>query len=79
MGKRNQCHRTAFGRNQDRRTVEYRPGGTHPGAQHRAVGGRLMVRMVPGVFDGLRLSESANGQHTEYKHNGQNFEDAVVH
>jgi hypothetical protein len=35
--------------------------------------------MVPGVFDGLRLSQSANGQHTEYKQNGQNFEDAVVH
>ena len=38
-----------------------------------------MVRMVPGVFDGLRLSESADGQDREDKENRQNFERGVIH
>jgi len=53
--------------------------GAHPGAQHRAVGGRLMVRMVPGVFDGFRLRESADGQDAEHKQHRQNFEEIVIH
>ena len=70
---------TTFSLDEDDRTIKHGPGSTHPGAQHGAVGGRLMVRMVPGMFDGLRLSESANGQHTQHKQNRQNFEDAVIH
>jgi hypothetical protein len=38
-----------------------------------------MMRMVPGMLDGLRLREPADGQDTEYKHNRQNFEEVVVH
>ena len=79
MGKRDEGDGTAFRRNQDCRTVKYRAGCTHPGAQHGAVGGRLMVRMVPGVFDGLCLREPADGQDTEHQQNRQNFEEAVVH
>jgi hypothetical protein len=54
-------------------------GGAHPGAQHGAVGGGLMVRMVSGVFGRLHLSQTADGQDTEHKQNRQNFEEAVVH
>ncbi len=79
MGKRDEGHRTAFGWDQDCRTIEHRPGGAHPGAEHGPVGGCLMMRMVPGVFDGLRLSESADGQNTEHEQNRQKFEDALVH
>lgn len=68
-----------LGLDEDDRTIEHGPGSTHPGAQHGAVGGRLMVRMVPGVFNRLRLSEPADGQDTEHQQNRQNFEEAVVH
>ncbi len=64
MGKRNERHRTAFGRNQDRRTIKDRPCGTHPGAEQGAVGGCLMLGMVSGMLSCLRLSQTADGQHT---------------
>ena len=38
-----------------------------------------MVCMVPGVFDGLRLRESADGQDTEDEDNRKNSEDCVMH
>jgi hypothetical protein len=79
MGKRDEGHRTAFGRDQDYRTIEHRPSGAHPGTEHGPVGGCLMMRMVPGVFDGLRLRESADGQDTEDEDNRKNSEDCVMH
>lgn len=43
------------------------------------MGGRLVMRMVPGMFDGLRLSQTANGQHTQYQDNRDKFTGWVVH
>lgn len=60
---------TAFGLDENDWTVEHGPGRAHPGTENCPVSGRLMVRMMPGVFDGLRLSESADGQHAEHKQN----------
>ena len=54
-------------------------GGAHPGTEHGAVGGRLMVRMVPGVFDGLCLREPADGQDTEDEEHRKNSEGCVMH
>jgi hypothetical protein len=52
--------RTEFGLKRHHCMIEHRPGGTHPGAEHGAVCGRLMMGMVPGMFNRLRLSQSAD-------------------
>ena len=41
--------------------------------------GSLMMGMVPGMFDRLRLSQSANGKDTEHHEDRHEFEDRVVH
>jgi len=41
--------------------------------------GSLMVGMVPGMLDRLRLSHSADGKDTEHQEDRQEFEDGVVH
>lgn len=41
--------------------------------------GSLMMGMVPGMFDRLRLSQSAHGKDTEHHENRHKFEDSVVH
>ena len=41
--------------------------------------GSLMMGMVSGMFDRLRLSQSADGQDTEHEEDRDEFEDAVVH
>ena len=53
MGERDEFNETEFGLKRDHRTIENLPGGTHPGAEHGAMGGSLMVGMVPGI---LRLA-----------------------
>lgn len=79
MGKREECNRTEFGFKRDHDTIEHRPGGTHPGAQHGAMGRSLMVSMVSGMFDRLRLGQSADGQDREHEQDRHIFEDGVVH
>ncbi len=39
----------------------------------------LMLGMVPGMFDRLRLSQSADGQDTEHQEDRDEFEDGAVH
>ena len=41
--------------------------------------GSLMLGMVPGMFDQLRLSQSADGQDAEHQEDRHEFEDGVVH
>ena len=41
--------------------------------------GSLMMGMVPGMLDRLRLSQSADGQDTEHQEDRDEFEDCVVH
>jgi hypothetical protein len=55
MGERDERDRTAFGLKRNHCRIEKRPGGTHPGAEYGAVRGGLMMGMVPGMLDRLRL------------------------
>jgi hypothetical protein len=77
--KRNERDHCAFGLNEDDRAIEHRPGCAHPGTQHGAMRGRLMMSVVPGVLDRLRLGQSAHGQDAENKQDRENSQDAVAH
>ena len=79
MEERDECNRTEFGLKRDHRTFENRPGDTHPGAEHGAMRGSLMMGMVPGMLDQLRLSQSADRKDTEDQEDRHEFEDCVVH
>ena len=67
MGERDECNRTEFCLERDYCGIENRPCGTHPGAEQGAMGGSLMLGMVPGMFDRLCLCQSADGKDTEYQ------------
>jgi hypothetical protein len=77
--ERDECNGTEFGLKRDHRRIENRPGGTHPGAEQGAVRGSLMLGMVPGMLDRLRLRQSADGKDAEHQEDRQEFEGAVVH
>jgi len=79
IGERDESDRTEFGLKRDHRRIENRSGGTHPGAEQSAMRGSLMLGMVPGMFDRLRLCQSADGKDTEYQEDRQEFEGGVVH
>ena len=79
MRERDESNRTEFGLKRDHRRIENRSCGTHPGAEHSAVRGNLMMGMVPGMLDRLRLRQSADGKDTEHQEDREEFEDAVVH
>jgi hypothetical protein len=51
MGERDERNGTEFGLKRDHRRIENRPSGTHPGAEHCAMRGSLMMGMVPGMLD----------------------------
>ena len=79
MGKRDERDRTEFGLKRDHCTIEHCSGGTHPGAKHGAMRGSLVLGMVPGMLDRLRLSQSTDGQDTEHQEDRDVFEGCVVH
>jgi hypothetical protein len=79
MGERDEGNRTEFGLKRDHRTIENRSSGTHPGAEHGAMRGSLMMGMVPGMLDQLRLRQSADGKDTEHQEDRDEFEDCVFH
>ena len=79
MGERDERNGTEFGLKGDHRRIENRPGGTHPGAEQGAMCGSLMLGMVPGMLDRLRLSQSTDGKDAEHQEDRQEFEGAVVH
>jgi hypothetical protein len=79
MGERDEGNRTEFGLKRDHRRIENRPGGTHPGAEHGAMRGSLMMGMVPCVLDRLGLSQSADGKDTKHQEDRYEFEDCVFH
>ena len=54
-------------------------GGAHPGAQHCAVRCGLMMIVMPGMFDGLRLRQPADGQDTEHEEDRKNSQGCVMH
>jgi hypothetical protein len=51
MGERDECNRTEFGLERDHVRVENRSCGTDPGTEQGAMGGSLVLGMVPGMFD----------------------------
>ncbi len=79
MGERDEFNETEFGLKRDHRTIQNRPCGTHPGAEHGAMCGSLMVGMVAGMLDQLRLSQSADGKDAKHQEDRHEFEDGVVH
>jgi hypothetical protein len=79
MGERDESNGTEFGLKRDRRGIENCSGGAHPGAEQGAVRGSLMLGMVPGMLDRLRLCQSADGKDTEHQEDRDEFEDFVVH
>ena len=79
MGGRDERNWTKFGLKRDHCRIENRPSGTHPRAEQRAMRGSLMMGMVPGMLDQLRLSQSADGKDTEDQEDRHEFDDCVVH
>ena len=79
MGRRDESDRTEFGLERDNRTIKHRSCGTHPGAEHCTMRGSLMMGMVPGMLDRLRLSQSANGKDTEHQEDRHEFADRAVY
>ena len=79
MGECDECDRTEFGLECDHRSIEHCSGSAHPGAEQGAMGGSLMLGMVPGMFDRLSLSQSADGKDREHQEDRQKFKGAVVH
>lgn len=79
MGEGDESNRIEFSLKRDHRTIENRPGGAHPGAEHSTMRGSLMMGMVPGMLYRLRLSQSADGKDEEHQKNRQEFEDSAVH
>jgi hypothetical protein len=67
MGERGESNGTEFGLKGDHRTIEDRASGTDPGAEYGAMRGSLMMGMVPGMLDRLRLRQSAHGKDTEHQ------------
>jgi len=79
MGERDECNRTELCFECNCRRVENRPGGTHPGAEQGAMGGSLMLGMVPCMFDRLRLRQTAYGEEAEHQEDREEFTGAVFH
>ena len=52
MGERDERNGTEFGLKRDYCSIENHPGGTHPGAEHGAMCGFLMMRVMWLVRDG---------------------------
>ena len=79
MGEGDEGNKTEFGLKRDHRTIEKRSSGTHPGAEHGAMRGSVMMRMEPCMLDRLRLRQSADGKDAEHHEDRDVFEDCVVH
>ena len=79
MRKRQKRNRTALSLNYHGLGVEDCTGSTHPRTQHGPVRGRLMLRMVPGVFSSLRLCQTTDGKDAEHERDRKEFSECLVH
>ena len=79
MGESDESNRTELGLKRDYRRIDNRSSSTHPGAEQGAVRGSLMLGMVSGMLDRLRLCQSADGKDAEHQEDRQKFDGAVVH
>ena len=67
MGRCDKRNWTEFGLKCHHCCIEYCPGSTHPGAEQGAMRGRLMLGMVSGMLNRLRLCQSADGKNADYQ------------
>lgn len=79
MSEGDEINRIEFSLKRDHRSIENRPGGTHPGTEQRAMCSSLMLGMVPGMLDRLCLCQSADRKDAEHQEDRQEFDDGVVH
>jgi hypothetical protein len=79
MGNVNERDRSTFDVYEEGRAIKHSPGVAHPRAEDGTVRSRLMMRVVAGVLDGLRLRQPADGQDAEHKENRENFQNATPH
>ena len=79
MRKRDERNRTELSLKRDHRSIENRPGGTHPGTEQGAMRSSLMLGMVPGMLDRLRLCQSSDRKNAQHQEDRQKFEHGVVH
>jgi hypothetical protein len=79
MGDRDERDGTEFGLKGNHRRIENRPRGTHPGAEQGTMRGSLMLGMMPGMLDRLRLCQSADRKDAEYQEDRQKFQRDLVH
>ena len=79
MGGCDEINRIEFSVKRDYRSIENRPGGTHPGTEQGAMRSSLMLGMVPGMLDRLCLCQSADGKDAQHQEDRQEFNDGAVH
>ena len=79
MREGDEINRIEFSVKRDYRSIENRPGGTHPGTEQGAMRSSLMLGMVPGMFDRLCLCQSADGKDAQHQEDRQEFNDGAVH
>ena len=79
MREGDEINRIEFSVKRDYRSIENRPGGTHPGTEQGAMRSSLMLGMVPGMLDRLCLCQSADGKDAEHQEDRQKFEHGAVH
>jgi hypothetical protein len=66
MGEREESNKSKLSLKGDHSTIENYPGSTHPGAEHGPMCGSLMMGMMSGMLDRLRLSQSTDKKYTEH-------------
>lgn len=69
MEERDEWNGTEFGLKRDHRSIEHHPGDTHPGTEHGAMCGFLMMRVMGLVRDGLSGGKPADNKHREHQQN----------
>ena len=79
MNDRNKRDGVTLGLNQDNFCVEDRTGGAHPGTEQRPMCRGLMLRMVPGMFSGLRLRQPADRENAKHKGYRKELAKCVTH
>ncbi len=79
MGERDEGNGTEFCLKRDYRSIENRSRGTHPGAEQGTMRGSLMLGMVPGMLDRLRLCQSSDRKNAKHQEDRQKFERGAVH
>lgn len=68
-----------FSLEQHHLTIKHGARGAHPGTEECPVCGCLMLRMVPGMFSRLRLSQATDHENTKHKRYRKEFSECLAH